>query len=277
MHASYRPIIILVFITVISYLSVDIFYKVVGGGFADTVTGRDAVEESVKRTTKQKIPFQEYRIVSERNLFGSAQKEAEIAEINVEELKQTELKLALHGTVAGEGSDGYAVIEETDKRKQGLYKVGDTVDRATIKEIRRGMVVIEVDNRDEVLLMEEKVVAKKTASAPQVSSSGTPIAVSKDEIDNALQDMNKMMTEVRIRPYFTRGKPDGFMVSRIKSGSIFSKMGMKNGDVIQGVNNQPIGSAEDMLTLYQELKSGSEIMLNIKRRGREEMLRYVFE
>ncbi len=277
MRASYRPIIILVFITVISYLSVDIFYKVMGGGFADRVTGGVAVEESVKRKTKQKIPLQEYRVVSERNLLGSAQKDAEIAEINIEELKQTELKLVLLGTVAGDGSNGYAVIEEKEKRKQDLYRVGDTVDRATIKEIRRGMVVIEVDNRDEVLLMEEKIVAKKDASAPPAPSDGTSITVSKEEIDDALQDMNKMMTEVRIRPYFTQGKPDGFMVSRIKSGSIFSKMGMKNGDVIQGVNNQPIGSAEDMLTLYQELKSGSEIQLNIKRRGQEETLRYVFE
>lgn len=278
MRASYRPIIILIFITAVSYLSVDIFYKILVEGIADRGMPGISVEESAKRQqSRKKIPLQEYRVISERNLFGSAQKEAEKAEINIEELKQTELKLTLLGTVAGNGNNSYAVIEEKEKRKQGLYKVGDSVDRATIKEIRRGMVVIRVDNRDEILLMEEKIVAKKETAAAEASSGGTPITVSKEEIDDALQDMNKMMTEVRIRPYFTQGKPDGFMVSRIKSGSIFSKMGMKNGDVIQGVNNQPIGSAEDMLTLYQELKSGSEILLNIKRRGQEETLRYVFE
>jgi len=86
-----------------------------------------------------------------------------------------------------------------------------------------------------------------------------------------------MLTQVRIRPYFSEGKPDGFLVSRIKQGSIFQKMGLKNGDVIQGVNDSPIGSADDMLGLYKELQSGSEITLNIKRRGKQETLKYTFK
>jgi type II secretory pathway component PulC len=35
-------------------------------------------------------------------------------------------------------------------------------------------------------------------------------------------------------------------------------------------------SPDDMMKLYNGLKSGSEINLNIKRKGRQEELRYIF-
>ncbi len=89
--------------------------------------------------------------------------------------------------------------------------------------------------------------------------------------------MGKMLAQVRIRPYFSSGKADGFMISRIKPGSIFQKMGMQNGDIIQGVDNQPIKSPDEMLKLYNKMKSGSAISLNIKRKGRTQNLRYIFQ
>ena len=40
-------------------------------------------------------------------------------------LEATTLQLDLYGTIAGEDGRGYAIIEERDKKKQRLYKVGD--------------------------------------------------------------------------------------------------------------------------------------------------------
>ncbi|MEA3470758.1 MAG: PDZ domain-containing protein, partial [Thermodesulfobacteriota bacterium] len=172
----------------------------------------------------------------------------------------------------------YAVIEEKDKRKQGLFRVGDEVAGAEISRIMRGKVVLNVKGHDEILIMEEagaRDTGRETiASAPVTKSS---IHVKKEEIDSALEDMSKILTQARVRPYFSQGEADGFMISRIKRGSIFQKMGMRNGDIIQGVNNEPIKSPDDMLELYKGLKSGSQITLNIKRRGREETLEYVFQ
>jgi len=54
-------------------------------------------------------------------------------------------------------------------------------------------------------------------------------------------------------------------------------MGMQNWDIIQSVNDQPIKSPDEMLKLYDSLKSGSSINLTIKRKGKEQNLEYIFQ
>ncbi|MCK4468743.1 MAG: hypothetical protein KAU60_10365, partial [Desulfobacterales bacterium] len=76
-------------------------------------------------------------------------------QINVDELESTKLGLTLLGTVSGTGGFDFAVIEEKNKKKQGLFREGDAIASATIIKIMRGMVVLRVDERDEILKMEE--------------------------------------------------------------------------------------------------------------------------
>jgi len=276
MMARYRIFFILLAITVLSYLSVDIFYKIVNAKLTEIKTKDALSAEATERKVFRKPPLDSYRIISERNLFGSTDKESSEIKINVDELEPTKLKLVLLGTVCSNNNSGFAVIEDTDKRKQELCRVGDTVASAEVIKILHGKVILRVDDRDELLTIKEsgtgRTPGKKTAASPKGK-----ITVSKTDIDKAFKNMSQMLTQVRIRPYFSEGKPDGFLVSRIKQGSIFQKMGLKNGDVIQGVNDSPIGSADDMLGLYKELQSGSEITLNIKRRGKQETLKYTFK
>ncbi len=265
-------------ITVLSYLSVDIFYKAVsmqllGGKVQATITAKPA-----GHTMAPKPSPNTYTPISERNLFGSDSTATAEVQINVEELEPTKLDLELIGTVSGTGDFDYAVIEEKKKRKQDLFKVGDTVADATIIKILKGKVILRISGKDEVLLMKETYAgqSKPTEGGVANGQPGRSIQVSKADIDQSFQNMNDMLSQVRVRPYFSGGKPDGFMVSRIKQGSLFEKMGLKNGDVIRGVNGDPLQSADKMLDLYSTMKSGSEVTLNIKRRGKEEELRYLF-
>ena len=52
---------------------------------------------------------------------------------------------------------------------------------------------------------------------------------------------------------------------------------MRNGDVITGVNGNPIDSVEDAVKVVEQLSSGGNIQLQIKRRGREQTLDYTIE
>ncbi|MEA3486805.1 MAG: type II secretion system protein N [Thermodesulfobacteriota bacterium] len=277
MTTRYRTIIILIVITILAYLSVDIFYRTIDAKLALVKTGITTVEKKPLPVVKRQS-LGSYHVISERNLFGSINKSAGERYINVDELESTKLNLVLLGTVYGIGKLDCAVIEEKANNKQSLFRVGDAVASATLIRIMRGMVVLHVDGRDEVLAMEVKD-DKNTAGVTErtVSGTGTSITVRKAEIDDAMKDMGKILTQARIRPYFSAGKSDGFIINRIKKGSIFQKMGMRNGDIIQGVDGQPIKSPDEMLKLYNGLKSGSAISLNIKRRGKEQNLEYVFQ
>jgi len=76
----------------------------------------------------RKPTFDYYRAIIKRNIFGSGEdvsKEMQAEEI--ENLQPTSLKLALLGTVSGNQQNSFAVIEEINKKKQALYRVGDSV------------------------------------------------------------------------------------------------------------------------------------------------------
>ena len=278
MTTKYRTIFILAAITALSFLFVDIFYKTLEAKLSGFQTKETSTRKTVTRKAARRPSLNTYRVISDRNLFGSIDKAGEKIQINVDELEATNLDLALLGTVSGAGRFDFAVIEEKRKKKQGLFREGDAVAAATIIRIMRGMVVLRVDGRDEILKMEEGD-QKSEVGGQRSEGRGVKnvIKVKKTDIDNAFKNMGKMLAKVRIRPYFSSGKPDGFMVSRIKPGSIFQKIGMQNGDIIQGIDNQPIKTPNEMLKLYNRLKSGSAISLNIKRKGRQEELRYIFK
>ncbi|MCK9274977.1 MAG: type II secretion system protein GspC [Syntrophales bacterium] len=281
MKSSYRIVFILFAITAISYLTVDIFYSVILRTVSSVKKQERIVEKSSADRIFNKEPLDAFEIISARNLFGSAEKkeaQEEEAAIDVDELEPTKLKLALLGTVSGSDKFDYAVIEEQGKRNQGLFRVGDIVSDATIKKIMRTRVILRVGDKDEILAMEDQKKERPKTAGGRPAESEVPrkISVDKDVIDEALKDVTKIMSQVRVRPYFSGGKPDGFMVSRIAPGSLFQKMGLQNGDVIQGINGDPLGSPKEVIDMYGKLETGSEITLNIKRRGRQETLQYTF-
>ena len=95
-------------------------------------------------------------------------------------------------------------------------------------------------------------------------------------METALEDINNLLSQARILPHFNDGQADGLTIAGIKAGSIFLKMGLRNGDIIHGINDTSITSPDDMFSLYNDLKSGSNIALKIKRSGVERIINYRF-
>ena len=89
--------------------------------------------------------------------------------------------------------------------------------------------------------------------------------------------MGSLLRQAQIRPYFEGGVPDGFLISNIRSGSLYQKMGAVDGDIIQEVNNRKIRTADDVMGLLNTVKAGSNMSMTIKRRGVQETLNYVFQ
>ncbi len=221
-------------------------------------------------------PFEAYDIIVKRNLFDAVLKYAE-PETEAEALQPTSLKVALLGTVTGARAQSFAVIEDTDKKKQGLYRVGDPVQHATVKKILRGRVILRIEGRDEVLEIQERPTAPPEVEPAAEPAAESQIVLKRADMNRSLARMNDLLTELRIRPHFSQGKDQGFSVLWIKPDSFFLKMGLKDGDIIQGFNERTIESPDDMLALYQELKAGSPLALHIVRRGKPTTLNFRFE
>ena len=279
----YLTIINLLLTGAVIYLSVDTFYKITATRL-DTIPAAFRHKQQKANLGPEAIPPPDtYKTVTDRNLFNtSADSAAPPKQMAIEALKKTALKLKLWGTVAGDDGKAYAVIEDAAKREQNLYRVGDTIQNAAVKMILREKVVLHVSGKDEILSMEEVkstgTSGRSFARRPDAGSSPKQkIVLKQSQLAEALQDTDALMKQARVRPHFKDGKPDGLMVTGIRPDSIFRKMGLRNGDILVGVDEADITSADDALKFYEGLKSSSEIKLQIKRRGRTRTLEYTIE
>ena len=50
------------------------------------------------------------------------------------------------------------------------------------------------------------------------------------------------------------GGAGGLKLQNVEAGSVFQKMGFKNGDVIEGINGNPIGDPFNAVAVYNLLK-----------------------
>jgi general secretion pathway protein C len=233
----------------------------------------------------------DYKAITKRNIFNSGTEgiAPKAQKVDIEKLQQTDLKLKLWGTVTGQNGRAYAVIEDTKTRQQDLYHAGDTIQNAVVKLILREKVVLNVDDRDEILAMEE-IRGRRASAGKRVSASsaagGQKLPVSRyprkiklrsDQIQNAMENLGELMQQATLRPHIENGQPSGISITGIKPNAIFRRMRLRNGDVITGVNGNSIDSVEDAARVFEELSSGSNIQLQIKRRGREQTLDYSIE
>jgi len=98
--------------------------------------------------------------------------------------------------------------------------------------------------------------------------------VSRQTIDESLKDLNKVLTQARAVPNFENGMPNGYKVFQIVPGSIYDKLGLKNGDVVQGLNGEEINDPGKAFEMLNQLKSSNHVEITIKRSGKVENFSY---
>ena len=268
-------------ITVIIFFSVKAFYKIAALKLDGMYFSTQDEPQQSSREDEIFHPFSYYDAIIKRDLFNTKETKEfrEREKVDIENLRQTELDLTLWGTVTGERSRAYAVIEEKKTRKQNLYKTGDTVQNATVKIILRKKIVLDVNGADEILELEENK-SGKLSLKPSMISRKSPtqnITLKSSQIENAVKNPDSFIKQIKFRQHFINGKSDGLILSGINRTSLFRKMGLRNGDVITGIDGETIESANDVLALYERLKSSSTVALQIKRTGRNKTINYTIE
>ena len=290
----------LLLVTVGVYLCVNAFYTIVTAqmDYGMSSTAATSVRAPVAHVGRSHPPLADYNTITKRNIFNSSTDKSAAAaaatekKVDLEGLKETDLKLRLWGTVTGQDEAAYAVIEDTKSREQNLYRAGDTIQNAIVKLILREKVVLRVEDRDEILAMEEnrgttaggragqrdiRSISRTSTPTLPVSSYARKIKLSGNQIQNAMENLGQLMQQATLRPHIEDGQAAGISITGIKPNAIFRKMRLRNGDIITGVNGNAIDSVDDAVKVVEQLSSGSNIQLQIKRRGREQTLDYSIE
>jgi general secretion pathway protein C len=126
---------------------------------------------------------------------------------------------------------------------------------------------------------------KTTTKAPKGDELGagirkvndTSYEVEQGEIDKVMANLSSLATQARIVPAFEGGKPVGFKLFSIRPNSLYSKIGIKNGDVITRINGYEITSPDKALEIYQKLKDAKNVTVDLKRRGAAQTIDYTIK
>jgi len=91
--------------------------------------------------------------------------------------------------------------------------------------------------------------------------------VKKDAVGRWMGDLNAIATQARIVPSFKNGVANGFKLFSIRPDSLYSALGVQNGDVISRINGFDMNSPDKALEIWGRLKDTSNIEITVERRG----------
>ena len=274
----------LILIAWIAGLVADAFYMIVSYQFRETQalvppvhTSHDFAKQSIVASGPVFHQLSYYKPITARDLFKThltGKNQRKHAD-DTGQLKAAQMDVKLWGTVSGDQTSRFAVVEAksgTSGRKQLLLREGDKIEDATIKKILRDKLVISLNGQRQVLLLEEyksQTRRRPTGRATNRSARTHRRSIRRSTIENAVSNVRQVMTQARITP-----RNDGLVISAIRPGSIFRRLGLRNGDVVAAVNGRTIQSVDDALSLYNRLRNDTSVTIDLRRHGRLRTIEY---
>ena len=297
MLKRYIWVLYLIFAGAFAFVGADIVKGIVNQRLRLPPQVSERKSHRVSKKQKERDPSF-YAAIHQRDLFHSAKEKVAAKKavsipkkvvIKEETLEKTPLQVRLRGTVYRESGNSVAIIEDTKTRKQDLYHVGDFIlGEAKLIAVSRNKVYLERDGKQEVLEVYEgpevKTGERAEGRRSQRGSIPTGAGIKKlsanryrippEDMRNAFENMNHLLTQVRMVPNFKDGEPDGFKLLSIKGGSLIHRSGLRNGDLIKRVNGIEIDSPEKAFEVYEQIKNEPVITVEIVRGGRNKTLTY---
>jgi general secretion pathway protein C len=238
-------------------------------------------------------PATYYKVISSRDIFHSVQ-ESVPTPAPPPEAPPPDLTLsgvAVHDDAAG----SHCIIEDKKTRKQSAYSTGDKIEGTDLKVKTIEWKRVILDRAGQELVLEIQDSAASPAAAGPAAGSRAALAspptadaniqqlddshfvIARSEVDNAMENMSQLFTQVRAVPHFEGGKSIGFRLFAIRRGSLFDKIGLKNGDILKKINQIELNDPSRALSLMQELRNESELTVDIVRNRQPQTLSYRFQ
>ena len=196
---------------------------------------------------------------------------------------RTTLRVKLLGTLVSTLPNwSIGSILDLGNQKSSTVMLGDRVQNAEVLAIERDRIIIANNGRREFIGAE----AGDGAPPPPPVATTRPVTepnqaygagikalddsnyeVPRTEVDRALANLNDLAMQARIVPAFKDGQAEGFKLFSIRPDSLYSKIGIVNGDVIKRINGFEMNSPEKALEVYTKLKDANRIDIELDRNG----------
>ena len=193
-------------------------------------------------------------------------------------------KVALIGTVFGQQGGIMAILEDLPTKKQSLYRMGEQIPAVgALSAIEKNRVLFRIGTQEEWLDLALTQLPHPLQSGVPATAISAPIPhpsapqrriLDRREIDAALADTTRLLTQAHAVPYLTDGKLDGFRLYSVMPLGFFDKIGLQTNDLLQRINGVEIRDPGMLLSLFQQLRNERNVRVDIVRNTQRQTLVY---
>ncbi len=240
-----------------------------------------------------------YEVLMTRKMFGDAGQTKSNAKAPEPEApapatdaQETTLPLRLLGTTLRPGPPvlAAAVIEvrEGGSQTKTFYLKDQVLENVFVQEIRRQEVIL--DNQRTRRTESLKVLWKSDPSRPAAASGPPAVRQAAPAVDSQVNliRLDRAAITKKLEDEYARvastlnvkvvndenGKPKGITTDNIENYESAKELGLKNGDVLVSLNNEPVDSKERALEVLSKYKNASLFRVGIMRNGQMQYLTY---
>lgn len=215
----------------------------------------------------------------------------------------SDLPLKLVGVmVANKAEWSTAILQDNATRQSYIIRGGEQVPGgATLLEVHRQYIVFERNGRKEFIKLDGALMGSPStvSTAPQALNSTKPLVnpnpppeptapapevveapsqrglvIDRRSIDDQLKDKNALAAGVSVAPNFKNGQTNGIKLISVQPGSVYTKLGLQSGDVLQSINGEQIKNQQHAMELMEKFRGSDGVSIELERRGRKEKLDY---
>ena len=243
-------------------------------------------------------------VILKRNLFGAT--DLEVA--SDEAPPPGAVDLRLRGIAASRGAS-FAVFENTASGEQNVFGIGEKIfDGPKLVSVDAGGADVQFKGKKRRYeILEEETAAAEPAVKAASHATGKAVKpakyvrpgklekglkknsiadagvrktgegaylVDRREVEHVVSNLNEVITQARAVPVLTDGKSSGFRLINIRPNSIFEKIGLVDGDIVQRVNDTELSDPSKAVGLLEEIQSTSQIRVGFVRSGKPRSYTY---
>lgn len=238
----------------------------------------------------------QYSVIANRNLFSSSGVMPDpLNEGKTQQKKEnapvpSQLPINVIGTlVHSDPSKSIVALDLKTKNKTGSFQTGSDVEGlCTIEKVERNIVYIRNNSNGLLEYLEMNKAGSKVnfdASRPETPrsankdvqmSGNNTFAIQRSKLLQYTNDLSSVLMQARAVPNRdpATGEINGFRILDMQPGSIYEQLGLQRMDVIKGVNGETVDSIQKAMEMYNTLKNGSQVKLQIDRGGKTDTFTY---
>jgi general secretion pathway protein C len=209
--------------------------------------------------------------VVDSHLFGVSQ--VDPASRDPDSAPLSSANVLLTGTIATDNpKHGVAIVSEGGAPSK-VYSVGDRLAGAALHSVYLDHVILDRNGALETVKL-PRLLPTNAPSAPMRRPNGDPrTAAAVDNIRRMVQQDPSILDQVmRTVPSFdnTAGKLRGFRAFPGKNRQIFSKLGLKSGDLVTAINGTQLDDPQRSQEVFNTIQTSDHVTVTVERGGQKQ-------